>query len=377
VFRPGIVAVHSSTLVRLLAITGALLCTAVAAAGAATPGPAGPRLAFMTVGGPRHTSKLLTVGANGEAPRVIARESGGFGRISSYQHPNWSPDGGELAFFGPGDETSAVYVIGADGSEPHLLAGSEHPGGPRDATLSEPLYDPATGDIIVAVLKNGESIFGTERAQAAGRMRIWEEFWALPTDGSKPRRLSGWTLRGKHAYILYPYSIAPSGMVVATMLGRRGFNIAVVDPHGGRIRTLIKPTTENEGGLEPAISPDGKEIVYRLDTMKHDSHGAPEGLIRTDLMMIPTSGGRPKLLARVKGGARWPSWDPSGSRIAFTALKAGGNPYADGGPQAGSALMEVNADGSCLHKVYALRDGVVWGAAWQPGPDRGAAPISC
>jgi Tol biopolymer transport system component len=125
----------------------------------------------------------------------------------------------------------------------------------------------------------------------------------------------------------------------------------------------VSTTTQKEGSLEPMVSPDGKEIVYKVD--KQNRAADEGGIISTDLMIVPVDGGKPKLLARVKGGARWPSWDPSGSRIAFTL------PDED-------AVMEVNADGSCMTKVYsAPRGGAVFGVAWQPGAERGAGPISC
>jgi hypothetical protein len=80
----------------------------------------------------------------------------------------------------------------------------------------------------------------------------------------------------------------------------------------------------------------------------------------------------------VKGGARWPSWDPSGSRIAFTTLNAAGVINADDGAQAGNALIEINADGTCLTRAYSQGGrALIEGAAWQPGADRGAGAISC
>jgi hypothetical protein len=58
-------------------------------------------------------------------------------------------------------------------------------------------------------------------------------------------------------------------------------------------------------------------------------------------------------------------------------LKAAGDidyPGAD----VGSSLMEVDPDGTCLTKVFSLgKKGAVEGAAWQPGPGRGAGPLSC
>jgi len=39
--------------------------------------------------------------------------------------------------------------------------------------------------------------------------------------------------------------------------------------------------------------------------------------------------------------------------------------------------MEINADGSCLTRVFSEPGIVVSGPAWQPGLGRGAGPILC
>jgi dipeptidyl aminopeptidase/acylaminoacyl peptidase len=347
--------------------------------------PAGPRLAVAVERDkPKLTSELLSIGPAGEDPQAIARESTGFfGPIAAYEHPSWSPDGEELAFEGPAGETTAIYLIDADGSNPHLLRTSAHPGGPDDTLMPEPVFDPISGDLVVSVVHTphgGEDLFSDdERPDGSGTLslsQIRQQFWALPTDASKPHRLSDRPFSRKHDYFLYPYSVAGDGEVAATLLGRRGFGVALVDPRSGAVHTVVGSTTQGEGSLEPAISPDGRQIVYKVDKQK----GAVDegGLISTDLMIVPATGGKPKLLARIKGGARWPSWDPSGSRIALTALGDAGVDHLDGGPSAGSALMEINGDGTCLTKVYSAgAGGVIKGSAWQPGAERGAGPISC
>jgi Tol biopolymer transport system component len=70
-----------------------------------------------------------------------------------------------------------------------------------------------------------------------------------------------------------------------------------------------------------------------------------------------------------------PSWDPSGSRLAFIQL---GNPFTNAGfLDIGSAVMEVNADGTCPTKILAARHTIYFGAAWRPGPGRAAGQITC
>ncbi|MDQ2630576.1 MAG: hypothetical protein M3Y75_06325, partial [Actinomycetota bacterium] len=95
------------------------------------------------------------------------------------------------------------------------------------------------------------------------------------------------------------------------------------------------------------------------------------------LLVVPASlEGKPQRIARVKGGLAWPSWDPSGSRIAFTTLK-GGDPFGLSIPAQGNSVMQVNADGTCLGTLLSIDRGRYEGVAWQPGPERAAGPISC
>ena len=173
--------------------------------------------------------------------------------------------------------------------------------------------------------------------------------------------------------IPYPNSISAGGQIAATALTRQGFAVVTIDPRSQAVHTVVARTTQSEGSLEPAISPDGKEIVYKVD--RQTGPVDEGGLVSTDLMIVPSTGGTPRRLARIPGGAAWPSWDPSGSRLAFTAL--GSRKLKGAGPKVDNAVMEINADGTCLTSVYAVENGAVFGAAWQPGAERGAGPLSC
>jgi hypothetical protein len=344
--------------------------------------PAGPRLTLVIDRSKTLTNELVALGPNGESVQRL--DKGGIGSGNEFgERPNWNAAGSQMAFFGPGHETSDVFLINGDGSRPHRLVTSEHPGGRDNSVIEEPLYDLVTGDVIVAVIHqpHGESLFGSERPVTSKKKpkgQFREDFWDLPPNGSKPHRLGGWALGPKSDYLAYPSSVAPNGELVSTILGRGGFSVGMVDPRSGSVRQITKPTINSEGVLEPAISADGEEIVYKTDDIKRSAHGAPEGLRATELMVVPAAGGEPKRLIRVSGGARWPSWDPSGNRVAFTTLNAAGVTDWDNNAQPGNALMEVNADGSCVSKIFSLgRAGRVQGAGWQPGAGRGAGPISC
>lgn len=359
-----------------------VLALALPALVAAADTTAGPRLTLVIDRAKTLTNELVALGPNGEATQRL--DKGGIGSGNEFgERPNWNTDGSQMAFFGPGHETTDVFLINSDGTRPHRLLTSEHPGGRDNVVIQEPVYDPATGDVIVAVIHqpNGESLFGSERpltSKQKPKGRFREDFWALPPNGSKPHRLGGWALGPKHFYLAYPGSVAPDGELVATLFGRTGFSVGMLDPRSGSVRRITEPTISSEGLFEPAISADGEEIVYKLDDIKRSPHGAPEGLRATELMVVPAVGGEPKRLIRVPGGARWPSWDPSGSRIAFTTLNAVGVSDRDNNAQLGNALMEINADGTCPTNIYSLgKAGLVQGAAWQPGAGRGSGPIRC
>jgi Tol biopolymer transport system component len=72
-----------------------------------------------------------------------------------------------------------------------------------------------------------------------------------------------------------------------------------------------------------------------------------------------------------------PSWDPSGARIAYLRSPGGMFGLLKG------KVVESNADGSCPLAIPTQRPrrkgGRLWFGepSWQPGPGRGAGPISC
>ncbi len=333
-----------ATLVAILAVGSLSAVTPVAgAATRAASVPSGPRLAMVVwpsgVGG----QKIVTIGPTGEDPQTVLASP--LGQIESgLERPIWSPDGEQLAFLNSGRLVRGIYVMHADGSGLRRLPNSESPGGKETVLVSEPVFDPAGDSLTVDIMNrhNGHS------------------FWSVPIDGSMAHRLSPWV---EDRY-LYPYSAAPDGTLAAQSQGINRFAIGTIDPDGSSLHVLLR--NNGEGFFDPAISPDGTEIAYVRNHFRPRRTGSPL-LVNADLMLMPIGGGKPKRLATIPGGALWPSWDPSGSRLAFTDIN-----------EKHRALMEVNADGTCLSTIYKPKAGAaVLGAAWEPGEGRGAGPISC
>jgi len=71
------------------------------------------------------------------------------------------------------------------------------------------------------------------------------------------------------------------------------------------------------------ISPDGKEIIYALQTVDRDNEK-----IYTNFWTIPTRGGDPKQLTVGKHADTHPKWSPDGKWIAFLSNRQNNHNYS-------------------------------------------------
>jgi Tol biopolymer transport system component/DNA-binding SARP family transcriptional activator len=119
---------------------------------------------------------------------------------------------------------------------------------------------------------------------------------SLPVPGSTPQRFSSAQIAVAASLLLLV------GTLGALLLGSRTTGTLAA---GRTSRLTFDPGLE----LDPAISPDGKEIAYAADT-----GGGMQLYVRQlgEGNAIPISTG-------VSGYVRWPRWSPEGTRIAFQA----------------------------------------------------------
>jgi Tol biopolymer transport system component len=194
--------------------------------------------------------------------------------------------------------------------------------------------------------------------------------WKMSLDGKRFRRVTGWKRRQQ----LTPTSYSPDGRhLAAERYDGRGEDAVVIDLKSRKVRVVARDAEE------PMFSPDGSRIAYvRTKTRLPKEPEGNRRLGSSSLLVVGANlNGEPKRIARIKGGLAWPSWDPSGSRIAFTTL-GGGDPFLPTIPAEGNSVMQVNADGTCLRTLLSLEGpGNYEGVVWQPGPGRGAGPIAC
>jgi Tol biopolymer transport system component len=196
-----------------------------------------------------------------------------------------------------------------------------------------------------------------------------EAVWIASLDGVAKRQVTPWRNGLKEV----PSSYSPDGsrLAVTRAVGGRPDEALAIGLAGGGSTVLAR------GALDPVYSPDGAEIAYlrgRQHTARN-GHGTTSATL-TDLFAMRADGsGSRQLTNTPKAVEIAPSWDPSGRRLAFTLLR---NPFTQTGLAGfGDAIMEVNADGSCPAKILSSPRVMYFGATWQPGQGRDAAPVTC
>jgi Tol biopolymer transport system component len=356
--------------------------------------PDGPRLAIIrNFPYPKSLTEIATVNTVGGSLQTVVRDEdlvrdeGPFGIIGS--HPAFSPDGSLIAFTGSvveADEemeSPVVLVVGADGTGLRALRGTF-----STFTEAAPIFAPDGHTIAYATLKVvGGHLERRGRAQSSHGASVVLGIRLVDVEDGSQRMVTPWHPCGQDA-LLYPSSYSPDGSTLAVTAwpfnGSTRPRAVAVRLDGSGSTLLAK------NAVEPVYSPDGSRIAFiRVHThVKHFPHHRKRTIIRKDLYVMRADGsGLTRLTRSPRLLEKWPSWDPSGERIAFNSYRIAFDSYrpAPTGKSVeipvpiNTSVMQINADGTCLTKILTSRSRrqSLNGAAWQPGPGRGAGPIEC
>jgi Tol biopolymer transport system component len=353
---------------RWISIGLAVLCIAALPAAADASMPEGPRLAIGAWGiRPPAVSLIDTdsLGGAGEALFVHGLRNLPFAEPGSAL--SWSPDGSTLAFtaavgvrrnrFSSGPRTK-IFVIPADGGKPRPVSGTTNG--------VDPVFSPDGHTIAYAVVRkrlraNGQG--GGEVAYEAASI------WLADVAGGGRTQVSPW----RNGLTEWPSSFSPDGtdLAAARRVGKESTEAVVIGLASGGTTVLA------EEALGPVYSPSGTEIAFlqgRPRSVTTD-HGTTTATF-TDLFVMHADGSDSRRLTHTaKEIETAPSWDPSGSRLAFTRFR---DPSTEAGFFGfGNAVMEINADGSCPTKILQARQVSYFGASWRPGLGRAAGPLTC
>jgi hypothetical protein len=307
----------------------------------------------------RYGAELITVGPLGEDPQPMVAEPA---YVSIGDRPSWSADGGSVAlsvsvdsdYEPPARFGSGLPVLGiarADGSLrvfPRVFLNG-----------GDPVMAPDGRSVVFARIALVKVLPGRESYLFKSSLRSFR------FKNRSLRRLTPWRL----ARSVTPSSFAPDGTkIAATSFDRRGLRAVEIDLRTGRFSLLARQA------MEPSYSADGSRLAFVRRKIQYNDLPEPNRPI-SELWVADADGGSAQRLLRRRGFIEFPSWDPSNARLAFAP-----NPPDFTGSlerEPGNELMAINADGTCLTRVFADPDLTLYGAAWRPGAGREAGPISC
>ena len=266
-----------------------------------------------------------------------------------FEAPTWSPDGSKIAFVGvarsleSGLRGDRLYVVGADGRNLRPLLGTR-------------------GSVSPAFAPDGNSI------AFARSWRRGTSIWLADLRGGAPRRLTP----ARRGLYLFPGSFSPDGstLLATRFVGRGQEEIVTVNLGTGEVEPVLR-----RAGT-PVYSPDGTRIaLLRWRPLRRRDGTHTES---SDLFTIKADGTGLRRLTRTRDQAEdFPTWDPSGERLAFVRYlpETVENEFLEAG--VGASVMQINADGTCAREILEPSIEAIYGAAWQPGPGRGAGRITC
>ncbi len=301
----------------------------------------------------QNTSNIWLVNSDGSDPHVLA----GLDVMDAASHlPVFSPDGNQIAFISrrniDGTPTANpnfvrnVWIMNADGSNPQDLAGLDVTD--TSANFENPRWSPDGSQILFSSRRN-------INGNPTPNVNINDNVWVVNADGSNPTALAGLDVAGVNSELAV---WSPDGTQIAFISGRNidlsptvnpngQENIFLMDADGGNLQALTQITVNSGEASWPQWSPDGTQLVFQSNrSLGPNQNGTPE--MERNIWVMQADGSNQLALTEDTGGVfnREPQWSPDGSLIAFRSTQDPVNPNPSGPGINGSNIWAVTPNGS-------------------------------
>jgi Tol biopolymer transport system component/DNA-binding winged helix-turn-helix (wHTH) protein len=217
---------------------------------------------------------------------------------NSERFPSISPDGSSVAYSAryPGDDGTRIYLRGLSGSPPIRLSRAEA----SDETY--PVWSP-DGTQIAFVRFSGEECHIVVVAALGGHER--------EVTGCAPRIVDymDWTANGK-ALVVSRYRRSTDRSGETRFEGPSSLHLLGLDD--GRLTALKYAHSVSQPDVQPRVSPDGRRIAFRRGAAPY-----------SDLFVVPSDGGEPRQLTRLRARIRGYDWLPNGRHLLMSSDHAG------------------------------------------------------
>lgn len=238
------------------------------------PSPDGQRIAYVCCTGA--PTAIWVIGADGSDPVQITEAPSG--------EPSWSPQGDEIAYVSYTDES--IWVVGLDGSSPRRLI--ERGGGP--------VWSPA-----------GDRIAYFSRRDFPGQDQR-NEIYVANADGSEQRRLTD------NAWEDITPDWSPDGRRLAWISSLDGPpHVFVMDADGNEPRQLTDGIAPDDAAR---WSPDGSRILFVSYLDGADPLMLGQG--NAEIFTVADDGMPAVNLTNNPYWDGYPAWSPDGSQIAYS-----------------------------------------------------------
>ncbi|EJL36285.1 amidohydrolase, imidazolonepropionase [Caulobacter sp. AP07] len=280
--------------------------------------PDGRRIAFSSDRGGRYGVHVLDL-----ASGAITPFSSGPG---DEFEPSWSPDGQSIAFTVDKTRIDVQDAAGARRTVGKVKASTDRF---NAASVASPAFTPDGGDVVYTAIEDGKA----ELRNAAGALVRGEDVF--------PFRVS-WLPSGEFVYTADGKIKRRSATSGAAQTIAFTVTVPVIRPrYEKKSRDFLSTRTRPVVGIgSPALSPDGRQIVFRA---------------LNDLYLLPV-GGKAQALTQDRFSKVDPAWSPDGKILAYSTDKGGSLDIWLRDMATGQARQLTRFDGAAVSGAWS-RDG--------------------